>query len=366
LTLALRLETLKIRGFRNISKGEMELVPRVNVISGDNGHGKTSILEALYFLSTSRSFRTERLAEVSQEGAEATRVEGEFREGEQLRRQTATIAGGRRSFTLDGRKPARLGSYATRTPLVVFHPGDLGLVHGPASARRTLLDRVALYVDAQTADARGRYSTAQRERQVVLEKRGVQAPELEVFETLMAAQAGRIRSGRQRAFEMLEVALRGTFSAMAASDLDLVATLEADVWGTDADFSRVLASRRDRDRQRRNATFGPHRDDLSLTLNGRPTRRHASQGQQRILSLALKLAELECIRTARGAQPILLLDDVSSELDPERTGAVYEFVRLAESQVLVTTTRPELFDTPQIGRADRRDFRLRHGHIEVV
>jgi DNA replication and repair protein RecF len=366
LTISLRLETLKIRGFRNISDAELELVPRVNVISGDNGQGKTSVLEALYFVATSRSFRTEKIREVCQDGAAGTRIEALFREADQPRKQTATVVNGRRTLTMDGRKPARLSAYATRTPLVVFHPGDLALVHGAASMRRTLLDRVALYMDAQSADARARYTLAQRERQTVLEKRGLQAAELDVFETLMGVNAGRVRSARQRAFEAITAALQTSFASMAASDLTLTATLTADAWGDDAEFASILRSRRERDRQRRNATFGPQRDDLNLELDGRSTRRHASQGQQRILSLALKLAELECIRAASGAQPILLLDDVSSELDPERTGAVYEFVRRAESQVLVTTTRPQLFDTPEIAKSDRCDFRLKSGQVEIV
>jgi DNA replication and repair protein RecF len=364
LTLPLRLDTLRIRGFRNIQSLDLELAPRINVLSGDNGHGKTSVLEALYFVATSRSFRTERLREVCREGSEVTRVEATFMEGSEARRQTATLHGNKREFGIDGKKPSRLGEYATRTPLVVFHPGDLALVHGPASIRRTLLDRVALYVDPQSGDARAQYTKAQRERQVVLEKRSTSAPELGVFERVMAVQAIRVRSARDRAFVALETALKSAFSSMAARELSLSVQLTADKWTDEEELVTILKARRERDRQRRNATFGPHRDDLSLEINDRPSRRHASQGQQRILTLALKLAELECIREARGAQPILLLDDVSSELDPERTGAVYDFVRRADSQVIVTTTRPELFDTPGIAPAERRDLRLRHGALD--
>ena len=105
-------------------------------------------------------------------------------------------------------------------------------------------------------------------------------------------------------------------------------------------------------------TFGPQRDDFDVRLNGRSVRRYASQGQQRILTLALKGAELACVRDARGAEPVLLLDDVSSELDPARTGAVFEFLHGTRSQVFVTTTRPELFATPSLDSENRVDFRL--------
>lgn len=363
MTLPLFLESLSVRGFRNLTQIELEFVPRVNVISGANGHGKTSVLEALYFVATSRSFRTEKVSELRQQGSEATRVEATFREGGQLRRQIAASAGNVRSFAIDGKKPTRLSAYATRTPLVVFHPGDLALVHGSASVRRTLLDRVALYVDPPSSDARASYARAQRERQVILEKRGLHAPELDAFERVLAEHATRVRSARQRAYEALRAALLRSFASMAARDLELAVSLAADSWGTEDAFAAELRQRRDRDRQRRAATFGPQRDDLVLEINGRGARRLASQGQQRVLTLALKIAELECIRAARGAQPILLLDDVSSELDPERTGAVYDFVRQADSQVLVTTTRPELFETPGLSGSERRDIRLDTGSV---
>jgi DNA replication and repair protein RecF len=119
-----------------------------------------------------------------------------------------------------------------------------------------------------------------------------------------------------------------------------------------------------RDTRQRAASFGPQRDELQLVVDGRSARHHASQGQQRILTLALKVAELECVRDARRAHPVLLLDDVSSELDPARTGAVYDFLRETQSQVFVTTTRPELFPTPGVSGLERADWRLVSGAVE--
>ncbi|MEN9580647.1 MAG: hypothetical protein RJA70_3656 [Pseudomonadota bacterium] len=361
MTFSLRVEELEIRGFRNIGQLSLRLAPRVNVISGDNGHGKTSVLEALYLLATSRSFRTEKLTEVCQEGAQLTRVTGSFREGEQLRRQRAVLSAGRRSLFIDDKKPERLSSYAVRTPVVIFGPADLQLVSGGAATRRTLLDRVALFVDPATGDARARYAKAQKERQILLETKGEAAAELDVFEQLMAEHGSQIERSRAAAVSALEQALVTAFARMAAQDLRLKLQF---VMGGSADpaaFLSALAQRRRQDRRRKAATFGPQKDDLELTLNGRSARRHASQGQQRVLTLALKAAELACVRDARGTQPILLLDDVSSELDPTRTGAVYDFIRETDSQVLVTTTRPELFETPGLEPGERQDFRLLRG-----
>lgn len=361
MTIPLRVEELEIRGFRNISQLSLCLVPRVNVISGDNGHGKTSVLEALYFLATSRSFRTERLVEACQDSADQTRVVATFREGEQQRKQRATLSAGRRSLFIDDKKPERLSNYAVRTPVVIFSPADLQLVSGSASMRRTLLDRVSLFIDPSSGDARARYTKAQKERQFLLEQKGERAAELDVFEQLMAEHGSAIERSRAAAVVALELALVSAFASMAAQDLSLKLSF---LMGGNADpttFAAELVKRRGQDRRRKAATFGPQKDDLELSLNGRSARRHASQGQQRILTLALKAAELACVRDARGTQPILLLDDVSSELDPTRTGAVYDFIRQTDSQVLVTTTRPELFETPGLGAGERRDFRLLRG-----
>jgi DNA replication and repair protein RecF len=120
------------------------------------------------------------------------------------------------------------------------------------------------------------------------------------------------------------------------------------------------------DRIRKRTGVGPHRDELSFWLDGRMARQHASQGQHRILALAIKLAELECVRAARGAHPLLLLDDVSSELDPERTGSVYEFLRDVPSQVFVTTTRPDLLLTPMTNPSERADFEVRKGKLRPI
>jgi DNA replication and repair protein RecF len=341
---------------------ELQLSPNTNVLSGDNGQGKTSVLEALYFLATSRSFRTERLREVCREGDEITRVVGTFDEAGRTRRQRAVLSGGRRNLYVDDKRIQKLSSYAVRTPMVIFHPGDLVLVSGPAGGRRTLLDRIALFIDPASGEARANYQRAQKGRSQILERSSSSA-DLDAFEQLMARHGAELQRARQRACVTLEEALRPAFARMASSTTELRLEFLPGGSSDEGEFADELRQRRVRDAQRKSTTFGPHRDDVELALNGRSARHHASQGQQRILTLALKVAELECVRAASGTQPILLLDDVSSELDPTRTGAVYDFVGDTESQVFVTTTRPDLFETPNLAGVDRRDFRLQDGAL---
>jgi DNA replication and repair protein RecF len=248
--------------------------------------------------------------------------------------------------------------------VVVFHPGDLSLASGPATLRRTLLDRVALFLEPASADHRQRYQRALRERQKALEERGTHAADVDAFEQLMAEEGAALARARARAAARLLERLAPAFARMAPGSLLLGARYRAGGCQDAGEFLGELASRRVHDLRRKSATFGPHRDELELELDARSVRHHASQGQQRIVALALKIAELDCVREARGAHPVLLLDDVSSELDPGRTGAVYELVRQEPSQVFVTTTRPELFVTE--ASADRLDWVMRAGQISAA
>jgi DNA replication and repair protein RecF len=352
--------------FRNLVDGAFEPGPELNVITGDNGQGKTSLLEALYFAATTRSFRTEKLGALIRHEHADLAVHASVEEAGRLREQRALIARGVRRVQIDGKRPPRLIDYAQRTPVVVFHPGDLELVAGASGERRRLLDRVALFVDPHGYAARAPYERALKERQRALEERGETAPDLDAFEPLIAQHGARFQLARERAAGALARHVGAGFSRLAPAALGLGLRHRAGGTSDAATFLDELRQRRRKDIVRRAPSFGPQRDELELELDGRAARFHASQGQQRIVTLALKLAELECILEARGAEPVLLLDDVSSELDPSRTGAVYEVLRSAVSQTFVTTTRPELFPTLGERRGERADWIVRDGRLERV
>jgi DNA replication and repair protein RecF len=372
----LLLDRLRVRDLRNLARVDIEPASRVNVITGNNGHGKTSLLEAMYFAATSRSFRTSRAAELVQHGASIASVAARFTEtslvGESpplAREQVAAIEGGRSVVRIDGKRPASLSEYATRSPVIAFHPDELTLSTGPAAGRRTLLDRLALFMGATSADHRARYTRALKARQKLLhdDRAGTLASaEIDAFEELCAVHGAALTRARSEAALALERELHPAFCQIAAPGLGLGVRF---VPGGSADPEAARAElhrHRRRDAHRPSPGFGPHRDDLDLRFDGHPVRLVGSQGQHRALTLALKAAETSAVAAARGLEPILLLDDVSSELDPDRTASLFTFLSLAHGQIFLTTTRRELIVTPGLDASLRRDFYIEHGALRPL
>jgi DNA replication and repair protein RecF len=366
---SLTLDRLVVTDVRNLAHLELEPARHLNVIAGNNGHGKTSILEAIYLLATSRSFRSSRLGEVIRHERPHALVSGRFVEawstGPLERSQGVRVARGssKRELSLDGEAPVSLAHYATRTPVVVFDPKQLTLSTGPAAERRTLLDRITLFAVPGLGAHRSRYARALKERQLLLaDRHGDRAEELSAYEALLAEHGAAITRARARVVHELCEPLRQAFGHIAAPELMLEARYQAGGTSEPTEAIARLAADRRKDAQRKRTSFGPHQDDILLTLDGREARIVASQGQHRALTLALKSAELSCIARARGVQPILLLDDVSSELDAERSAALFEHLAATASQIFLTTPRRELI----VGRrpaAERRDFLVTRGII---
>lgn len=361
---SLTVRTLSVRGFRNLASVDLELGDRFNVLTGDNGQGKTNLIESVYVMATSRSFRTSRLADLVVAGGSTASIRARVIEGEDVREQTIGVRSGLRVVRIDGQRPVTLAAYAVRSPTVVFHPGAMALVAGGGTERRRLLDRIALYQSPSSMVDAKEYAQALRARQRVLESRGDRASDLDGWEELIVTHGLALTDARSVAAERLIVAAQQAFSRIGAPGLQLRARYDRASPASPEVYRGELARQRARDRSRGSASTGPHRDDLTLQIGDHRVRGMASQGQQRAVVLALRLAEGEVISDVTGVRPILLLDDVSSELDRRTTIGLFSTIRANAGQILMTTTRPEVIDAAGLlGGEERADFRVSGGTI---
>jgi DNA replication and repair protein RecF len=351
--------SLQITKFRNLERVSIEPSQRFNVISGDNGQGKSNVLEALYCVLSSASFRTKSLETLRMQGQhEDPHVLARLEDLGLARTQTFTLRGTTRALAIEGKRPKSLVEYATRSPAVVFHPGELSLSTGPSSERRKLLDRVGLFLQPGLYTELAAYTRATRSRQKLLETSGERARELDDWEELMVVHGERVRTGRARVAAVLSEAALGVMQTLFPLACSLAYSPSAPA--EREAFRTALVQNRTRDRVRKSAAVGPHKDDLRIDLAGLSARSTASQGQHRGIVLSLKAAEMRVIGMEKGVRPILLLDDVSSELDRDRTRSLFQFLQAVEGQVFLSTTRPDLIET---AGAERRDFSVVSGRV---
>ena len=341
----MRLLSLGIQDFRNLARVELEPSPRATVLVGLNGQGKTNLLEAIYYLCTLKPLRQARLGELVRFGCEraAVSARADWPGGPRQLAVEVTPAG--RTPLLDGKSQPRLDAYLEGLAAVCFSPDDLLLVKGGPEARRRFLDRAAFNRwPAVLAEAR-EYVLALRARNAALR---AAEPAVEQSFRLPLARAG-ARLVRRRCALLAELAPRVAAAlqeisgpgAPAAALTYRMAGGIAPGAGEDELAARLeagLAAREERDRARGYTSVGPHVDDLVLDLAGRSARAFGSQGQQRALVLALKIAEIENLRALLGSPPLLLLDDVSSELDPEKNRFLLGYLARLPGQAFLTTT----------------------------
>ncbi len=350
----MRLISVELRDYRNIARAVIEPSPRATILAGENGQGKTNLLEAIFLAATLKPLRAARMAELVRFGAERARVAVEVA-GPGGRRQVAVeVASGSRAAFLDG-KPVdsaeRLATYFEGTAAVCFAPDDLALVKAGPEARRRHLDRAAFNRWPAVLEEAREYVRALRARNAAL-RAGDEGVERSFRGPLVRAGA---RLVVRRATLLAELAPRvahafGEISGAGAAALALHYRAAGGViaGGGEAkaasSLEAALEARASRDGERGFTSVGPHMDDLELALGAHGARAYASQGQQRAVVLALKIGEIENLRAAHGRPPLLLLDDVSSELDPRKNRFLLEYVARLGAQALLTTTDRRLLE----------------------
>lgn len=362
----MQVRTLWLTDFRNYASTHLELAPGLTALVGANGEGKTNLLEALAWLASLSSFRGAPTEALVRRGAPFAVVRAlAEREGRELLVE-AQIQPGGRNRVLVNRQPLRrardlLGSLRVS----VFTPDDLVIVKGGPGERRRFLDDALVSLHPRNDALRSQLDKVLRQRNALLKGAGVRLDEsaaftLEVWDAKLAEAGAALVAARLDLLERLRPVLAATYDALArrptevearyeaawlpasSSALDTGSVGEADAGPSgdrQASLGRALAAAltgaRAVDLRRGVSTVGPHRDELALSIGGAPARTQASQGEQRTLALALRLAVHHVVAAAAGSPPVLLLDDVFSELDPDRSAAL--LANLPPGQTLLTT-----------------------------
>jgi DNA replication and repair protein RecF len=354
---------VRVRDFRAYARAEAHLGAGLTVVHGANGAGKSNLLEALYFGCTARSFRTNNERELVRFGAPATRVVVQLEaagRAHELSVGYGTLPGSMRAvkrMTSDGAPAERLLDLEHRPLLSVFEPDRLELLKGPPALRRAHLDQVVRAIWPRRASDRREYSRVLAQRNALLARiRAGRASDatLSAWDQELARTALAIRAHRAEAVALLAEPFAGRACQLGCSGQ---ATLEYRPRSRAVDedeFLRELQARLAGDLERGFSSYGPHRDELAILRDGRELRLYGSQGEQRLALLALLLAERTVLARERQRTPLMLLDDVMSELDGERRELLAGDLFGGGQSVIATT---DLAHVP--GAADARVTRLR-------
>jgi DNA replication and repair protein RecF len=335
---------LELADFRIFRAVQLDLEPEgTTVITGSNGTGKTSVLEAMAYLGLRRSFRGAPPEAMVRTGAESAIVRAGLDGRDSPTLVEAEIVPAGRSRTRVNRKAVNgRRELAAAAPCTIFSPEDLVIVSGGPKGRRDVLDDALAILDTEGARAADETERALRQRAALLRQSGGRAGEevtatLDVWDQRLVDAGKVLVAARERLVTELEPLVGSAYSHLAGVG-DQVVTVLRYIRSWDGDLLDALAASRKDDLRRGVNTVGPHRDDLLLEIEGREARTHASQGEQRCLALALRLGVHQLIRSRTPLIPTLLLDDVFSELDPARSRALV--AELPAGQSILTTAAP--------------------------
>ena len=372
----MRLSTLHVTNFRNYTTLELPLQAGLTVLHGHNAQGKTNVLEAIYLLSSASSYRATSDREVIRWTAPAaerlTRVTAQVESCQpaltthdlrlttpfELEVVVADMPGLATKRTLVNGAGKRVGDFVGRLTAVLFGPEQLDLVTGSPGQRRSYLDGALSQTDRAYFHALSVYTRVVHQRNQLLKQfreREVNPDELLYWDAQLVESGSLILSRRARCLQELSRVAEDHHAQLAPGggplrmEYDTKLFRDSDGWQhlasaasdqVQQEFRRCLALEAEREMAQGTSVVGPHRDDLLLSLDGQPVDKFGSRGQQRTVALALKLAELDHVRSHTGDNPVLLLDDVLSELDEARRAALCEVIRGHEQVLLTATERP--------------------------
>jgi len=361
------LKRLHLRSFRNYSDRQIEFDARKTIVVGNNAQGKSNLLEAVELLATLKSHRVSRDRDLVQEGAISACIEAKLERAYGSAELALTLRKkGRRTVALNQETLRRQIDFLGILNAVQFSSLDLDLVRGSPDCRRVWLDALLVQLEPVYAYILQQYNQVLRQRNALLKKiRNAEDPNLKeqcvtqlaLWDAQLAATGSRVTRRRARVLERLAPIARAWHASISGETEELAVRYAPNISYAEETpatvqqaFLEKIEQRRLPEQQYGTTLVGPHRDEVELTINQTPARAYGSQGQQRTLVLALKLAELKLIEEVVGEPPLLLLDDVLAELDPNRQNQLLEAIQ-DRFQTLITTTYIGSFDRQWLERS---------------
>ncbi|MBN3034071.1 MAG: DNA replication/repair protein RecF [Bacteroidales bacterium] len=366
------LNRLKINNFKNCKEADFDFSPGINCFVGNNGAGKTNILDAIYYLSFCKSFFGNPDSQNIMHNMDFFAIHGVYDHPGNRMEQVSCIQprNRRKSFSVNKKEYDRLSDHIGQYPLVMISPYDRDLINEGSDVRRRYFDSVISQSDRNYLEFLITYHKALQQRNSLLrfflESGRFDNASIEIWDEQISGPAAEIHEIRKSFFAVFDPLFRQHYKYIASGIEHVELQYESQL--NDHDMASLIREYRDQDRRMGFSCSGVHKDDVSFLINGFPVKRFGSQGQQKSFVVALKMAQFDFIRKTRGIQPVLLLDDIFDKLDDERVGRIIEMVGDNQfGQVFITDTQQE-----RISRLlesvckDFRLFRVDDGRVSIL
>jgi DNA replication and repair protein RecF len=357
------IESIRLKSFRNYSDREIYPSPGLTVLIGINASGKTNVIEAVQIVTSGRSFRRPKWDEVIKWDEDSAMISANLSSATTSSKVEVVIKrGAQRTFRLNGLAKKRVSDVAGILPVVVFTPDDLDLSKGSAEVRRMEVDDLGEQLSKTYGAVRRDYNKVVRHRNVLLREWQASDIDLEPWDVQLASLGSKLLVHRRRLLRKIAERAKESYQELSQDEGLTIHYLdrcglstscldeEIQIELAEKTIFSTLENRRDEERARRTTLVGPHRDEIIFRLGDRDARAFASQGQQRTIALAWKLAEVDVVEDVAHKKPVLLLDDVMSELDENRRRALTGLVQ-RNIQTFITTTEEAHFDPELLAEA---------------
>ena len=358
------IKEIELHNFRNYSTEKISFDKKVNIFLGNNAQGKTNLLEGIYLNAFGKSFKNikdKELIHFDQDYCKIKTIISKSEEDEKV--EILINKEGRKEIKREGVKIRRYSELLEEYFIIIFSPEDLKIVKEEPEKRRKFINRELCQIRKGYLADLNNYNRVLKQRNTYLKEYLIDNNVLDIWDRELADYGSRIIKKRKEFIEMLSPICSDINERITGGKESLEIKYEANVYFEDnpeEEFYKLLVSKREEDKKFRTTGRGPHKDDIKISSNGIDLRKFGSQGQQRTTALSLKLSEKEIIERETGEKPVLLLDDVLSELDNERQA--YLINNLGDNQLFVTTT--DIIEEVASKLPAGKIFKINNGHVE--